>query len=51
MKVEGVYSKEFIVTSEQCWKTFYFKRDYVKHLPCYVRLSKLSHLDNQVKTF
>ena len=48
MKTEGVSSKEFVVTCEQCWKTFYFHRDYAKHLPCYVRLSKLSHLDNQV---
>jgi len=48
MKTEGVSSKEFVVTCQQCWKTFYFRRDYAKHLPCYVRDSRLSHLDNQV---
>jgi hypothetical protein len=47
LKTEGVSSKEFVVTCEQCWKTFYFSRDYAKHLPCYVRQSKLGHLDNQ----
>ena len=41
MKTEGVSSKEFVVTCKQCWKTFYFHRDYAKHLPCYVRQSKL----------
>jgi hypothetical protein len=38
---EGVSSKEFEVTCEQCWKTFYFRRDYAKHLPCYKRDSRL----------
>jgi hypothetical protein len=46
LKIEGVSSKEFVVTCEQCWKTFYFSRDYAKHLPCYVRHSKLK-LDDQ----
>jgi hypothetical protein len=41
LKTEGVSSKEFVVTCEQCWKTFYFRRDYAKHLPCYVRHSSV----------
>jgi hypothetical protein len=50
MKREGISSKEFVVTCEQCWKTFYFSRDYAKHLPYYVRQSRLK-LDDQVRTF
>jgi hypothetical protein len=46
LKTEGVSSKEFVVTCKQCWKTFYFHRDYAKHLPCYVRHPKLK-VDDQ----
>ena len=41
LKTESVSSKEFAITCKQCWKTFYFSRDYSKHLPCYIRQSKL----------
>ena len=44
MKTEGVSSKEFTVTCDQCNKTFYFSRDYAKHLPCYIRYSKFTNL-------